>query len=106
MEKRKLKMKVAGIYHLGDLGLELSRDEQKNFDALVADGMDKKMAREFVMKLRKDPGNLSLPTGEIVSVIGRASWPEGQEDPNPILFVQSKTGVVAAVRQSNTDKAE
>ena len=106
MEKRKVKIKVAGIYHLGDLALGFSQEEQKTLESLTADGMDKKQAQEFVRKMRKDQANMMMAAGEVVTVIGRTSWPEEKDDPNPVLIVQSATGVVGLIRASNTDKAE
>lgn len=103
MEKRKLKTKLAGIYHLGELSVGLTPEEQKALDSLVADGMDKAQARNFVLGMRKDQGNMTLAAGAVVTVIGRTSWPSDKEDPNPILIVQSATGVIGVVRANNTE---
>jgi hypothetical protein len=103
VEKRRLKTKLAGVYHLGELAVGLTPEEQKSVDALVADGMDKKQARDFAVRLRKDQANMTLAVGAVVTVIGKTSWPSEANEPNPVLIVQSSTGVLALVRESNTD---
>ncbi|OAI46316.1 hypothetical protein AYO44_11485 [Planctomycetaceae bacterium SCGC AG-212-F19] len=103
MEKRRLKTKLAGVYHLGELSVGLTPEEQKSLDSLIADGMDKQQARGFVLGMRKDQGNMTIAAGTVITVIGKTSWPADREDPNPVLVVQSSTGVVGLVRASNTD---
>jgi len=105
MEQRRLKAKVAGVYHLGELSVGLTPAEQKSMDELVADGMDKQQARNFVMGMRKDQTNMTLAAGAVVTVIGRTSWPAEKEDPNPVLIVQSSTGVIGLIRANNTEPA-
>jgi hypothetical protein len=103
MEKRRLKTKVTGIYHLGELSMGLTPEEQKSLDSLIADGMDKSQARGFVLGMRKDQGNMTMAVGAVVTVIGRTSWPSDKEEPNPMLIVQSAGGVVGVVRANNTE---
>src|SRR4051812_813888 len=103
MEQRRLKSKVAGVYHLGALTLGLTPAEQKSLDALTAEGMDKQQARSFVLGMRQEQTNMTMAAGAVVTVIGRTSWPAEQEDPNPVLVVQSSTGVVGLIRANNTD---
>jgi len=106
VEKRRLKTKVVGVFHLGELAVGLTPEEQKSVDSLVADGMDKKQAREFALRLRKDQANMTLAVGSLITVIGQTSWPSETDDPNPVLIVQSSTGVLGLVRASNTEKAD
>jgi hypothetical protein len=106
MEKRKLKIRVKGVYHLGDLNLGVSAQEQAQIDALMKDGMSPMMAKDFVLKMRKNPsttGEMAINIGEVVTVIGRVSWPETANDPNPTLFFYSAGGIVGAVKLTNTD---
>jgi hypothetical protein len=106
MEKRRLKAKVAGVYHLGDLTVGLTPEEQKSVDDLVADGMDKKQARDFTMGLRKDQASMTLASGSVVTVIGQTGWPVETIDPNPILVVLGSRGVLGLVRANNTEKVD
>jgi hypothetical protein len=103
MEKRRLKMKLAGLYHLGELSVGLTPEEQKSLDSLIADGMDKAQAKNFVLGMRKDQSNMTMALGAVVTVIGRTSWPSDKEDPNPVLIVQSATGVIGIIRANNTE---
>ncbi len=103
MEKRRLKTKLTGVYHLGELSIGLTPEEQKSLDSLVADGMDKAQARNFVLGMRKDQANMTMALGTVVTVIGRTSWPADKEDPNPILVVMSAGGVIGVVRANNTE---
>jgi hypothetical protein len=48
---------------------------------------------------------MGISLGEVVTVIGRVSWPEGTTDANPTLLVYSPGGVVGAVKLTNTDPA-
>jgi hypothetical protein len=106
VDRRRLKTRVAGVFHLGELAVGLTPEEQKSVESLVADGMDKKQAREFAMRLRKDQTNMTLAAGSVITVIGQTSWPAEIDEPNPVLIVQSSTGVLGLVRASNTEKVD
>src|SRR5262245_19986201 len=71
MERRRLKTKLAGVFHLGELSVGLTPEEQNSFDALVADGMDKQQAKGFVLGMRGDQSNKTMAVGLVVTVIGR-----------------------------------
>ena len=102
MQRRRLKTDVEGLHNLN--WVNVPNDEERQFlDTLASQQLPVDVAQHLLHDVRRRRhGYLSLSAGEIVEEVGQFAWSQDNED-DPLLVIQSDSGVIALTHRSNTD---